>query len=356
MTVLVTGGSGFIGSNFILNWFLNDNERIINLDKLTYAGNNGNLKNLSGHENYIFIHGDINDCSLVQSILERYQVRGIINFAAESHVDRSISDPHIFINTNVIGTFNLLQATYLYWKNLSKIDQEALRFIQVSTDEVFGSLKSNSSPFTENSRFEPNSPYSASKASADHFVRAFNKTYGLPVITTHCSNNYGPYQFIEKLIPLSINKALKGSNIPLYGNGMQIRDWLYVEDHCSALKEILKRGQVGTTYSIGGNNEKTNLEVVTEICKILDVIKPRKDNNSYSKQITFVKDRPGHDIRYAIDSSKLKNELNWLPLNSFEEGISKTVSWYVKNDIWIRNIEKSQLDSEPNKYNLTEIH
>ncbi len=338
MTILVTGAAGFIGSNFVMEWFDSKDENIISLDKLTYAGNLENLSSLSKDKRHFFIKGDIGDSELISSILSEYNPRAIINFAAESHVDRSISTPENFIQTNILGTFKLLQSTLMYWKDLEKNDKKDFRFIHISTDEVYGDLKAESSKFTEENRYIPNSPYSASKASSDHLVRAWYHTYKLPVITTNCSNNYGSFQFPEKLIPLGIINAINDKQIPLYGDGLQVRDWLYVKDHCEAIRVVLENGAIGQTYNIGGNNEKTNIEVVELICKLLDDIQPRTDNVSHSRQISFVKDRQGHDRRYAIDSSKIYKELNWKPKENFDSGMKKTIKWYLENNKWVKNI------------------
>jgi len=339
MTILVTGGAGFIGSNFILDWFENTQEELINIDKLTYAGNLENLRTIQDNKSYVFIKGCITDQSLISKILNKYNPRLLINFAAESHVDRSIYKPSEFIQTNIIGTFNLLEESYKYWQKLECKLQRDFRFLHISTDEVYGSLSVNAQPFKENNRYEPNSPYSASKASSDHLVRAYFHTYKFPTLTTNCSNNYGPYHFPEKLIPLTIVNALNGENLPIYGDGKQIRDWLYVKDHCAALKRVIEKGVPGNVYNIGGWNEKTNISVVELICKHLDAIKPRADGKSYAKQITFIKDRPGHDLRYAIDASKIENELNWRPKETFEMGIKKTINWYLENEIWVKHIK-----------------
>lgn len=339
MTTLVTGGAGFIGSNFILNYLASfPNEKVINLDKLTYAGNLDNLQTLAHHPNYVFVQGDITDSTLVSTLLTDYNVSAIVHFAAESHVDRSITGPEAFIQTNIVGTFRLLEAARYYWQDLSSSAKNTFRFLHVSTDEVFGSLTQDAKPFTELSHYEPNSPYSASKAASDHLVRAYHHTYGLPVVTTHCSNNYGPYQFPEKLIPLCIHKALTGAPITLYGDGQQIRDWLYVTDHCEAIKTVLQQGQLGDTYNIGGFNEKTNCEVVSTICAILDLEKPSLNNKPYASQIVYVKDRPGHDVRYAIDALKIKHQLNWQPKETFESGIKKTIQWYLMHQSWVSNV------------------
>lgn len=337
--ILITGGAGFIGANFIYAWQAQTNEIIANIDSLTYAGNLYNLENLPNKKNHKFIHADINNYEHIQQIINQYEPRAIIHFAAESHVDRSISNPHAFINTNVMGTFNLLSASKEYYNSLEELEEkQKFRFIHVSTDEVYGSLDSNSPAFTENTPYAPNSPYSASKAASDHLVRSYYHTYGLPCIITHCSNNYGAYQFPEKLIPLIIANALSGKSLPIYGDGLNIRDWLYVEDHCKAIINILEHGKIGDVYNIGGCNEKTNLEVVNTICTILDNLNPRLDKKSYTAQISFVKDRLGHDRRYAIDNSKIQQELNWQPEYTFENGIKKTISWYLENQNWVNNI------------------
>lgn len=351
MTILVTGGAGFIGSNFVLDWMQNSDECVINLDKLTYAGNLNNIKTLMDNQKHIFVEGDIQNYDLVLSLLTKYHVNAIVHFAAESHVDRSINDPEEFINTNVIGTFRLLQATRHYLSGLDEHKKQQFRFLHVSTDEVFGSLGAEDPAFTELSQYEPNSPYSASKASADHFVRAYHHTYGLPVITTNCSNNYGPYQFPEKLIPLSLCNALSGKPIALYGNGQQIRDWLYVKDHCSAIRLVLEKGRIGEVYAIGGCNNQTNQSIVETICGLLDQKKPREDGHSYSEQITYVTDRPGHDTRYAIDISKIKKELGWKPSVDFEVGIEKTIDWYLDNQDWVTDILNGTYRNTP-KENL----
>ncbi len=338
MSILVTGGAGFIGSNFVLDWLAQDDEPVITLDKLTYAGNIANLASLKTHPGHIFVHGDIGDSALVASLLTRHQPRAILNFAAESHVDRSIYGPGAFIQTNIVGTFNLLEAVREYWNPLPEPARRHFRFLHVSTDEVYGSLDATAPAFTESSRYEPNSPYSASKAASDHLVRAYHHTYGLPVLTTNCSNNYGPYHFPEKLIPLVIHNALAGKPLPIYGDGQQIRDWLYVKDHCSAIRRVLADGESGATYNVGGNNEKANLDVVHALCELLDELRPRRDGQSYRTQISFVKDRPGHDRRYAIDASRLARELGWQPAETFETGLRKTVIWYLQNPAWVSNI------------------
>ncbi len=333
--ILVTGGAGFIGGNFILNWLASPSaEGIINLDKLTYAGNLATLKCLASDSRHVFIEGDIADYDFVLSLLKKHSVRAVVNFAAESHVDRSIHGPDDFIQTNVVGTFNLLEAVRAYWSELSDSAKSNFRFLHVSTDEVYGSLSPKDPAFTETNAYEPNSPYSASKAASDHLVRAWHHTYGLPVLTTNCSNNYGPYHFPEKLIPLVILNALAGKALPIYGDGQQIRDWLYVKDHCSAIRRVLEAGKLGETYNVGGWNEKPNLEVVNTICSILDELRPKSDGSSYASQITYVKDRPGHDRRYAIDASKLERELGWKPAETFDTGIRKTVQWYLDNQEW----------------------
>ncbi|MGH8547306.1 MAG: dTDP-glucose 4,6-dehydratase [Methylococcales bacterium] len=338
MSILVTGGAGFIGSNFVLDWLALSDEAVINLDALTYAGNLENLESLKGDPRHIFVNGDIVDFDLVFGLLERYRVRAVLNFAAESHVDRSIHGPGEFIQTNVVGTFNLLEAVRAYWVDLGEAEKQNFRFLEVSTDEVYGSLVPGAAPFSETGRYEPNSPYSASKAASDHLVRAYHHTYGLPVLTTNCSNNYGPYHFPEKLIPLVIHHALSGKPLPIYGDGRQIRDWLYVTDHCSAIRRVLEAGRAGETYNVGGWNEKPNLEVVQTVCAILNELRPPKDGRSYAEQITFVRDRPGHDRRYAIDASKLERELDWKPRESFETGIRKTVRWYLDHQHWVNNV------------------
>ncbi|SFN30666.1 dTDP-glucose 4,6-dehydratase [Formivibrio citricus] len=336
--ILVTGGAGFIGGNFILDWLAQSNEPVINLDKLTYAGNLDTLKSLKDDARHVFVRGDIGDRELLAKLLAEHKPRAVINFAAESHVDRSIHGPGEFIQTNVGGTFNLLEAVRGYWNALPPDRNTAFRFLHVSTDEVYGSLGPDDHPFTEENNFEPNSPYSASKAASDHLVRAWHHTYGLPVLTTNCSNNYGPYHFPEKLIPLVILNALNGKPLPIYGDGMQIRDWLYVKDHCSAIRRVLEAGKPGETYNVGGWNEKPNIDVVKTICSILDELKPRADGKPYVEQITYVTDRPGHDRRYAIDASKLERELGWKPAETFETGIRKTVEWYLANQDWVQNV------------------
>lgn len=338
MTILVTGGAGFIGGNFVLDWLAQSDETVVNLDKLTYAGNLDSLKSLQGDARHVFVQGDIGDRELVARLLAEHQPRAVLNFAAESHVDRSIHGPGDFIQTNVLGTFNLLEAVRAYWAGLPEQARAAFRFLHVSTDEVYGTLSETDAPFSESNRYEPNSPYSASKAASDHLVRAWHHTYGLPVLTTNCSNNYGPYHFPEKLIPLVLLNAQKGKPLPIYGDGQQIRDWLYVKDHCSAIRRVLEAGRLGETYNVGGWNEKANLEVVKTICALLDELQPRADGLSYATQITFVQDRPGHDRRYAIDARKLEAELGWKPAETFESGIRKTVAWYLANQDWVENV------------------
>lgn len=349
MTILVTGGCGFIGSNFIFNWESKQNENIVVIDKLTYAGNFDNSSFIKNKKNYYFYKVDINEQEKITNILNKYKPRFIINFAAESHVDRSILGPENFIKSNIQGTYHLLEAVKNYYFSLNSKELDDFRFLHISTDEVYGSLNDYDEPFTEENKYEPNSPYSASKAASDHLVRAWNKTFNVPTLTSNCSNNYGPFQFPEKLIPLCIMNALNNKDIPIYGDGLQIRDWLYVNDHCEALKLILDNGVIGETYNIGGLCEKNNLHVVKTICDLLDDIKPKKNGNSYSEQITFVKDRPGHDRRYAINASKLTNDLGWKPVETFESGILKTLEWYINNEKWIENI---QTGNYINSYNL----
>jgi dTDP-glucose 4,6-dehydratase len=339
MSILVTGGAGFIGSNFVLDWLGQSDEAIINLDVLTYAGNRENLASLVGDERHLFAQGDIGDSALVTSLLIQHQPRAIVNFAAESHVDRSIHAPEDFIQTNVVGTFRLLEAVRAYWSNLQGGAKQNFRFLHVSTDEVYGSLAKDDPAFSETNRYEPNSPYSASKAASDHLVRAYHHTYGLPVLTTNCSNNYGPYHFPEKLIPLMIVNALAGKSLPVYGDGQQIRDWLYVKDHCSAIRRALDAGKVGEVYNIGGWNEKPNIDIVQTVCALLDELHARADKKSYREQITYVTDRPGHDRRYAIDASKIERELGWKPDETFDTGIRKTVQWYLENQSWVANVQ-----------------
>ena len=339
MTILVTGGAGFIGANFVLDWLAQSDERVINLDKLTYAGNLENLNSLDGDARHLFVHGDIGDSALIERLLAEHQPRAIVNFAAESHVDRSIHGPEDFIETNIVGTFRLLEAVRAHWKGLAPDAQQTFRFLHVSTDEVYGSLGKDEPAFNEHHQYEPNSPYSASKAASDHLVRAYHHTYGLPVLTTNCSNNYGPYHFPEKLIPLMIVNALAGKDLPVYGDGQQIRDWLYVKDHCSAIRRVLEAGTVGEVYNVGGWNEKPNLDIVHTVCALLDELRPRADGQPYQQQIAYVTDRPGHDRRYAIDATKLADELGWKPSETFETGIRKTVQWYLDNQPWVANIQ-----------------
>jgi dTDP-glucose 4,6-dehydratase len=337
-TILVTGGAGFIGSNFVLDWIASESATVINLDKLTYAGNPANLASLDGNPRHIFVRGDIGDSALIDRLLAEHSPRAVVNFAAESHVDRSIHGPGEFIQTNIVGTFTLLESVRAYFSRLDEESKKSFRFLHVSTDEVYGTLAPNDPPFRETNPYEPNSPYSASKAASDHLVRAYHHTYGLPVLTTNCSNNYGPYHFPEKLIPLVIHNALAGKSLPIYGDGQQVRDWLYVRDHCSAIRRVLAEGRVGETYNIGGWNEKPNLEVVHTICTLLDDLSPRPDGKPYKDQITYVADRPGHDRRYAIDASKIHHELGWKPAESFETGIRKTIQWYLDHQDWVRNV------------------
>ncbi|MBA3580934.1 MAG: dTDP-glucose 4,6-dehydratase [Gammaproteobacteria bacterium] len=339
MTIFVTGGAGFIGANFVLDWLRENEEIVINLDKMTYAGNLETLASLQGDKRHQFVQGDIADAVLVEKLLNTYQPRAIIHFAAESHVDRSIHGPEDFIQTNIVGTFRLLESTRLYWNQLTDDKKRSFRFLHVSTDEVYGSLSDSDHAFVETKQYEPNSPYSASKAASDHLVRAYHHTYGLPVLTTNCSNNYGPYQFPEKLIPLVVHNALAGKPLPIYGDGLNVRDWLYVGDHCAAIREVLLRGVLGETYNIGGWNEKPNIDIVHILCALLDELHPRTDGASYKTQITFVKDRPGHDRRYAIDATKIYKELGWKPAETFETGIRKTVQWYLDNQYWVENIQ-----------------
>ena len=340
--ILITGAAGFIGSNFVLDWLEQCNEPVVNLDLLTYAGNLENLAELEGDPRHKFVRGNIGDRNLVANLLADTKPRAVINFAAESHVDRSIHGPGEFIQTNIVGTFNLLESVRGYWNDLPEAEKVAFRFLHVSTDEVYGSLTKEDPPFSETNQYEPNSPYSASKAASDHLVRAWHHTYGLPVLTTNCSNNYGPYHFPEKLIPLCILNALNGKPLPIYGDGQQIRDWLYVKDHCSAIRRVLEAGQLGETYNVGGWNEKANLDVVNTLCTILDELKPRADGQSYTTQITFVQDRPGHDRRYAIDARKLEKELGWKPKETFETGIRKTVQWYLDHQEWVDHVTSGE--------------
>lgn len=349
MTIIVTGAAGFIGSNFCLDWFNHSTEDIISLDQLTYAGNLENLSSLENNPHHLFIKGNIADRELVLKLLKNYQVRAVLNFAAESHVDRSIDGPGDFIKTNIIGTYNLLESVRSYFNSLDLKSKKHFRFLHVSTDEVYGSLEKHDPAFIETTRYEPNSPYSATKAASDHLVRAWHHTYGLPVLTTNCSNNYGPYHFPEKLIPLCILNALNERALPIYGDGQQIRDWLYVKDHCSAIRLVLEKGKLGQTYNIGGCNEKANIDVVKTLCNILDELKPKSDGSKYADQITYVRDRPGHDRRYAIDASKIQKELGWKPKETFETGIRKTVKWYLSNQDWVNNIISGEYKNWVNK-------
>lgn len=337
--ILVTGGAGFIGANFVLDWLGATDEPVVNLDKLTYAGNLANLASLKGDVRHIFAQGDIADRALVEQLLTQHRPQAIVNFAAESHVDRSIHGPAPFIETNVVGTFTLLDAARFFYAGLARQEQASFRFLHVSTDEVYGSLGPSGASFSETTAYAPNSPYAASKAAADHLVRAYHHTYGLPVLTTNCSNNYGPRQFPEKLIPLMIHHALAGKSLPVYGDGGNVRDWLYVGDHCAAIRAVLKRGRPGETYNIGGNAERTNLDVVRTMCRILGELRPGAD---YSAQIAFVKDRPGHDRRYAIDATKIRGELDWAPRESFESGLKRTVRWYLDNTAWLAAVTSGE--------------
>lgn len=336
--ILVTGGVGFIGSNFVLHWLSHASARIVNLDKLTYAGNLRNLEEVSENQGHIFVQGDICDRGLVSNLLQQYKPRAVVHFAAESHVDRSIHGPDDFVRTNVHGTFCMLEETRAYWSSLNDADRNTFRFLHVSTDEVYGSLGNDDPPFTESTAYSPNSPYSASKAASDHLVRAYHHTYGIPTLTTNCSNNYGPFQFPEKLIPLMILNARKGKPLPVYGDGKNVRDWLYVVDHCEAIKVVLEKGAVGQTYNIGGWNEKQNIEIVTTICSLLDELAPKDPVAPHQKLITYVKDRPGHDRRYAMDARKIERELGWKPRETFETGIRKTVEWYLNHEAWIEEV------------------
>jgi dTDP-glucose 4,6-dehydratase len=342
VTILVTGAAGFIGSNFILNWLSHSDEKIIALDKLTYAGNLENLKSVESNSNFFFVRGDIGDSKFIAKTLKNNKPRAILNFAAESHVDRSIDGPNDFMQTNILGTYRLLQEVRSYLNDLSSELKSNFRFLHVSTDEVFGSLNHNAEAFKETNSYKPNSPYSASKAASDHLVRAWHHTYNIPTITTNCSNNYGPYQFPEKLIPLCILNALRCKKLPIYGDGNQVRDWLYVIDHCKGIETVLHKGTIGETYNIGGWNEKTNLTVVHKLCDLLDEIKPRYDGNSYREQIAFVKDRPGHDRRYAIDATKISDELGWQPQETFDTGIRKTLMWYLDNPEWVSQVQSGE--------------
>jgi dTDP-glucose 4,6-dehydratase len=337
-TILVTGGAGFIGSNFVLQWFKNAATPLLNLDALTYAGNAENLESLKSDRRHQLVRGDICDAEHAALLLREHRPRAIIHFAAESHVDRSIADPGAFIRTNVQGTLNLLEQARRHWLQLDLTGRQLFRFLHVSTDEVYGTLGLDDPPFSESTAYAPNSPYAASKAASDHLVRAYHHTYGLPVLTTNCSNNYGPYQFPEKLIPLMILNALEGKPLPVYGDGCNVRDWLFVEDHCTAIRSVLERGRIGETYNIGGNSERKNIDVVTTICDLVDEMSPNSEVGSRRRLITYVTDRPGHDRRYAIDASKIERELGWRPAEGFEGGLRKTVAWYLKNSAWIENV------------------
>ncbi len=337
--ILVTGAAGFIGANFVLDWFAQSDEPVVNLDKLTYAGNPENLASLKSQAGHVFVKGDIGDRALVERLLQEHQPRAVVNFAAESHVDRSIHGPEDFIQTNVVGTFHLLEAVRGYWGTLEGDAKSAFRFLHVSTDEVYGTLGPGDAPFTETTPYTPNSPYSATKAASDHLVRAYHHTYGMPVLTTNCSNNYGPFHFPEKLIPLIIVNALAGKPLPVYGDGMQVRDWLYVKDHCSAIRRVLEAGRLGETYNVGGWNEKPNIDIVKTVCALLDELRPKADGSAYFAQVTYVKDRPGHDRRYAIDASKIHRELGWKPAETFDTGIRKTVQWYLDNADWVAHVQ-----------------
>ncbi len=337
--ILVTGGAGFIGSNFVLDWLGQSAEPVVNLDKLTYAGNRDNLAAVQSDARHVFVQGDIGDSTLVSALLAKHQPRAIVNFAAESHVDRSIHGPEDFIQTNIMGTFRLLEAVRAYWNGLEGEAKTSFRFLHVSTDEVYGSLSKTDPAFSESNRYEPNSPYSASKAASDHLVRAYHHTYGLPVLTTNCSNNYGPFHFPEKLIPLMIVNALAGKLLPVYGDGMQVRDWLYVKDHCSAIRRVLEAGRAGEVYNVGGWNEMPNIAIVNRVCSLLDELRPRVDGKPYNAQISYVTDRPGHDRRYAIDARKIEQELGWRPAETFESGIRKTVQWYLDHQDWVTRVQ-----------------
>jgi dTDP-glucose 4,6-dehydratase len=338
MTILVTGAAGFIGSNFVLDWFNQSDEDIVSLDLLTYAGSRDNFSALDSNPHHHFEEGDIRDKALISELIKKFQVRAVIHFAAESHVDRSVRGSVDFIETNIVGTYHLLETVREYWSHLSDIPKKSFRFLHISTDEVYGSLEKLDPAFTEKSQYRPNNPYSASKAASDHLVRAWNQTYGLPILTMHCSNNYGPYQFPEKLIPLSIMNALQAKPIAIYGDGQHIRDWLYVKDHCRAIRVVLEKGQLGEAYHVGSQNEKTNLEVVEVLCSILDELKPKADGSSYANQITYVQDRPGHDRRYAIDATKLERELHWKSEENFESGLRKTIQWYLDHQAWVDHV------------------
>ena len=337
--IVVTGGAGFIGANFVLDWLATQQEAVVNVDKLTYAGNLENLASVQGDARHVFVQADIGDSAVIEALLAQHQPRAVVNFAAESHVDRSIHGPEDFIQTNVVGTFRLLEAVRGYWNGLQDSAKSDFRFLHVSTDEVYGTLSPTDPAFTEENNYEPNSPYSASKAASDHLVRAWHHTYGLPVLTTNCSNNYGPLHFPEKLIPLVIVNALAGKPLPVYGDGMQVRDWLYVRDHCSAIRRVLEAGRLGDTYNVGGWNEKANIDIVKTVCALLDELRPRADGKGYAEQITYVTDRPGHDRRYAIDARKLERELGWKPAETFDTGIRKTVQWYLDHPQWVSNVQ-----------------
>ncbi len=347
--ILVTGGAGFIGSNFVLDWLAQSDEPVVNLDRLTYAGNLQNLASVQGDARHVFVQGDIADAALLKQLLTTHQPRAVVHFAAESHVDRSIHGPEDFIQTNIVGSFRLLEAVRAYWSGLPADAKAAFRMLHVSTDEVYGSLAPQDPAFSETHRYEPNSPYSASKAASDHLVRAYHHTYGLPVLTTNCSNNYGPYHFPEKLIPLMIVNALAGKPLPVYGDGMQIRDWLYVRDHCSAIRRVLQAGRMGEVYNVGGWNEQPNIAIVHAICDLLDELQPRAAGGSYRQQITYVADRPGHDRRYAIDARKIESELGWRPAETFATGLRKTVAWYLANGEWVRGVQSGAYRDWVNK-------
>ena len=337
--IFVTGGAGFIGANFVLDWLATQQEAVVNVDKLTYAGNLENLASVQGDARHVFVQADIGDSAVIEALLAQHQPRAVVNFAAESHVDRSIHGPEDFIQTNVVGTFRLLEAVRGYWNGLQGNAKSDFRFLHVRSDEVYGTLSPTDPAFTEENNYEPNSPYSASKAASDHLVRAWHHTYGLPVLTTNCSNNYGPLHFPEKLIPLVIVNALAGKPLPVYGDGMQVRDWLYVRDHCSAIRRVLEAGRLGDTYNVGGWNEKANIDIVKTVCALLDELRPRADGKGYAEQITYVTDRPGHDRRYAIDARKLERELGWKPAETFDTGIRKTVQWYLDHPQWVSNVQ-----------------
>jgi dTDP-glucose 4,6-dehydratase len=355
MTILVTGGAGFIGSNFVIDWLGQSDEAIVNLDKLTYAGNLQNLAALQSDPRHVFVQGDIADGPMVDNLLVLHKPRAIVNFAAESHVDRSIHGPGEFIQTNIVGSFHLLESVRAYWGDMDAQARKAFRLLHVSTDEVYGSLPTGAPAFTESHRVEPNSPYSASKAASDHLVRAYHHTYGLPVLTTNCSNNYGPFQFPEKLIPLMIVNALAGKPLPVYGDGQQVRDWLYVTDHCVAIRRVLESGRLGETYNVGGWNEMPNLEIVHTVCALLDELRPRADGKPYKDQISFVTDRPGHDRRYAIDARKIEQELGWKPAETFASGIRKTVAWYLEHQDWVSNVQSGAYRQWLDKHYGTQI-